>query len=158
MAQDPNQVSTAEIRSRIERTRVELGHTIDAIQDRLSPRRVMHDAKETISDATIGRAKRLAHRMTRGGERRQRVAERVSRPGQGAQQSNGDGADRNCHQRAVPRVHDTVAPADARAKPWWSRTVARDGKSRAVPDAAAAAADPYPSAFERRSPLRRRRF
>jgi hypothetical protein len=64
MAQDPNQVSTAEIRSQIERTRVELGHTIDAIQDRLSPRRVMHDARDTISDATIGRAKRLAHRVS----------------------------------------------------------------------------------------------
>jgi len=64
MAKDPNQVNTAEIRSQIERTRAELGHTIDAIQDRLSPRRVMHDAKETISDATLGRAKRLAHRMT----------------------------------------------------------------------------------------------
>ena len=61
MAQDPNQV--AEIRSRIERTRTDLGHTIDAIQDRLSPRRVMHDARETISDATLGRAKRLAHRV-----------------------------------------------------------------------------------------------
>jgi hypothetical protein len=63
MAQDTNQVRTAEIRSQIERTRSELGHTIDAIQDRLSPRRVMHDAKETISDATIGRAKRMAHRV-----------------------------------------------------------------------------------------------
>ena len=64
MAQNPNQVNTAEIRSQIERTRAELGHTIDAIQDRLSPRRVMHDAKETITDATLGRARRLAHRMT----------------------------------------------------------------------------------------------
>jgi hypothetical protein len=64
MAQDPNQVSTAEIRSQIERTREELGHTIDAIQDRLSPRRVMHEARESISDATIGRARRLAHRVT----------------------------------------------------------------------------------------------
>lgn len=64
MAQNANQVSTAELRTQIERTRVELGHTIDAIQDRLSPRRVMHEARETISDATIGRAKRLAHRVT----------------------------------------------------------------------------------------------
>ena len=62
MAQDANQVSTAEIRSRIERTRVELGHTIDAIQDRLNPRRVMHDAKHTISEATIGRMRRFAER------------------------------------------------------------------------------------------------
>jgi|SoiMethySBSTD1v2_1073268.scaffolds.fasta_scaffold00271_49 uncharacterized protein DUF3618 len=63
MAQDPNQVSTADIRSQILHTRSELGHTIDAIQDRLSPRRVIHDAKETISDATLGRAKRLAQRV-----------------------------------------------------------------------------------------------
>jgi hypothetical protein len=64
MAQDPDEVNTSEIRSQIERTRADLGHTIDAIQDRLSPRRVMHDAKETISDATLGRAKRLAHRVS----------------------------------------------------------------------------------------------
>lgn len=62
MAQDANPVSTAEIRSQIERTRVELGHTIDAIQDRLNPRRVMHEAKDTISDATLGRVRRLAER------------------------------------------------------------------------------------------------
>jgi hypothetical protein len=65
MAQDSSQVSTAAMRSQIERTRVELGHTIDAIHDRLSPRRFMNDAKETISDATLGRAKRLAHRVTK---------------------------------------------------------------------------------------------
>jgi hypothetical protein len=64
MAQDANSVSTTVIRSQIEQTRAELGHTIDAIQDRLSPRRVMHEARETISEATLGRAKRLAHRVT----------------------------------------------------------------------------------------------
>ena len=64
MAEDTNAIATQDIRSQIERTRVELGHTIDAIQDRLSPRRVMHDAKESINDATIGRAKRLAHRVS----------------------------------------------------------------------------------------------
>jgi hypothetical protein len=64
MAQDTDKVDTAEIRSQIEQTRIELGQTIDAIQDRLSPRRVVHQAKETISDATIGRAKRLASRVS----------------------------------------------------------------------------------------------
>jgi hypothetical protein len=64
MAQDPDTLETAVIRSEIERTRVELGHTIDAIQDRLSPRRVMHDAKENIRDATIGRAQKLAERIS----------------------------------------------------------------------------------------------
>ena len=64
MAQDTDQVNTAEIRSQIEHTRAELGQTIDAIQDRLSPRRVVQEAKENISDATIGRAKRLASRVS----------------------------------------------------------------------------------------------
>ena len=64
MAQDSSQVNTAAMRSEIERTRAELGHTIDAIHDRLSPRRFMNDAKDTISDARLGRAKRLAHRVT----------------------------------------------------------------------------------------------
>jgi hypothetical protein len=64
MAQDPNQVNTAAIRSQIERTRGELGRTIDAIQERLSLRRVVHEAKESIVDATLGRARRLAHHVT----------------------------------------------------------------------------------------------
>jgi hypothetical protein len=64
MAQDPNTLSIADIRSEIERTRVEMSHTIDAIQDRLSPRRIMHEAKHTISEATIGRATRLADRLS----------------------------------------------------------------------------------------------
>ena len=64
MAQDTDQVDTAEIRSQIEHTRAELGQTIDAIQDRLSPRRVVQEAKETLSDATIGRARRLACRVS----------------------------------------------------------------------------------------------
>lgn len=64
MAQNANQVNTAVMRSEIERTRVELGHTLDAIHDRLSPRRFMNDAKDTITDATFGRATRLAHRLT----------------------------------------------------------------------------------------------
>jgi hypothetical protein len=64
MAEDASAIVTQDIRSQIERTRAELGYTIDAIQDRLSPRRVMNDAKESINDATIGRAKRLAHRVS----------------------------------------------------------------------------------------------
>jgi hypothetical protein len=64
MAQDPNQVDTAAIRAQIERTRDELGSTIDAIQERLSLRRVVHEAKESIVGATVGRARRLAHQVT----------------------------------------------------------------------------------------------
>ena len=64
MAQDANQVDTATIRTQIEQTRSELGRTIDAIQDRLSLRRVVHEAKESFVHATVGRARRLAHQVT----------------------------------------------------------------------------------------------
>jgi hypothetical protein len=64
MAQDPNEVNTAVIRAQIERTRDDLGRTIDAIQERLSLRRVVHEAKESIVDATLGRARRLAHHVS----------------------------------------------------------------------------------------------
>jgi hypothetical protein len=64
MAQDANQVDTATIRTQIEQTRNELGRTIDAIQDRLSLRRVVHEAKESFVHATVGRARRLAHQVT----------------------------------------------------------------------------------------------
>jgi hypothetical protein len=39
-----------------------MSETIDAIQNRLSPRRVMKDAKEKVKDATIGRVKDLINR------------------------------------------------------------------------------------------------
>ena len=51
-----------EIRPQIEQTRSQMSHTIDAIQARLSPGRLVTDAKQTVKDATVGRAKRLAAR------------------------------------------------------------------------------------------------
>jgi hypothetical protein len=75
MAQEPHQIkhdsasvdtapssspATREIRSQIEHTREEMGQTIDAIQARLSPSRLMTDAKQTVKEATVGRVKRLA--------------------------------------------------------------------------------------------------
>jgi hypothetical protein len=75
MAQEPNQVmqdsasggaapssspATREIRSHIEQTRAEMSETIDAIQARLSPSRLMTDAKQTAKAATVGRVKRFA--------------------------------------------------------------------------------------------------
>ena len=48
-----------EIRSQIEQTRAEMSHTIDAIQARLSPSRLVTDAKQTVKDATVRRVKRL---------------------------------------------------------------------------------------------------
>ena len=55
-----------EIRSQIEHTRAEMSQTIDAIQARLSPSRLVTDAKQTVKDATIGRVKRLAARAKDG--------------------------------------------------------------------------------------------
>jgi hypothetical protein len=55
-------VTTDEIRSQIEQTRAKMSETIDAIQNRLSPRRLMTDAKEKVKDATIGRVKDLINR------------------------------------------------------------------------------------------------
>jgi hypothetical protein len=75
MAQDPDEVTqrgeavaataappltTDQIRLNIEETRAEMSGTIDAIQERLRPRRIITDAKDTVVDATVGRAKSLA--------------------------------------------------------------------------------------------------
>jgi hypothetical protein len=48
-----------EIRSQIEQTRAEMSDTIDAIQSRLSPTRVLADARDSVTEATVGRMKRL---------------------------------------------------------------------------------------------------
>jgi hypothetical protein len=60
--------STDDIRSQIEQTRAEMGDTIDAIQTRLSPSRVIADAKDSVTDATMGRLRRIADRTRNSGE------------------------------------------------------------------------------------------
>ncbi len=69
-----NSPETAEIRSRIEQTRVDLGETIDALQEKLDPARIAEQvkdqikekateafdtAKNTVREATIGRAEKM---------------------------------------------------------------------------------------------------
>ena len=56
--------SADHLRSQIEQTRAEMTDTIDAIQTRLSPKRVIVEAKDSITDATVGRVKRLADRAS----------------------------------------------------------------------------------------------
>lgn len=47
--------TTDAIRSDIEQTRAQMSSTIDEIQERLSPRRLMDEAKETVREATVGK-------------------------------------------------------------------------------------------------------
>ena len=64
-ASNTSSTSTSdEIRSDIEQTRAEMSETIDAIQGRLSPSRLVADATETVKEATVVRVKRLTQRST----------------------------------------------------------------------------------------------
>ena len=54
--------TTEEIRSQIEQTRAEMSDTIDAIQSRLSPKRVLTDARGAVTDAAVGRVRDLTQR------------------------------------------------------------------------------------------------
>lgn len=54
-----------EVRVDIEATRAEMSGTIDAIQEKLDPTRLKQQAKETVRDATVGRAE---HMMSSAGE------------------------------------------------------------------------------------------
>ena len=60
-------LTTEDIRSQIEQTRAEMSDTIDAIQTRLSPARVMADATDAVTEATVGRLKRLGQRTPGAG-------------------------------------------------------------------------------------------
>jgi hypothetical protein len=70
MAQEPNEVNgrlgplpsaTADdIRSQIDETRADMTETIDAIQARLSPRRLVRDVKESVKEATVDRVVSLS--------------------------------------------------------------------------------------------------
>jgi Protein of unknown function (DUF3618) len=59
--------TTDDICSQIEQTRAEMSDTIDAIQTRLSPTRAIADVKDIVTDATVGRLKRLAHQTSGSG-------------------------------------------------------------------------------------------
>jgi len=50
---------TREIREQIERTREDMGRTIDELQERLSPQHVMQQAKDSVHEATVGRVKEM---------------------------------------------------------------------------------------------------
>jgi len=51
---------TARIRSEIVRTRGDMSETIDAIQDKLSPRNLAAQARESVKEATVGRVRQAA--------------------------------------------------------------------------------------------------
>jgi hypothetical protein len=57
--------TTDQIRGDIEETRAQMSGTIDAIQERLSPRRLVNQATETVRDAAVGKVKDL---MNNAGE------------------------------------------------------------------------------------------
>jgi hypothetical protein len=48
-----------QIRGDIEQTRAQMSQTVDEIQDRLSPQRLVSEAKDTVREATIGRAEQV---------------------------------------------------------------------------------------------------
>lgn len=61
---EPPDGGSTVIRAEIEHTRAEMSETIGAIQDRLSPQRLMNDAKETVRDATVGKVKTMVSTAT----------------------------------------------------------------------------------------------
>lgn len=63
---------TAEIeatRVQIEQTRAEMSGTIDAIKDKLNPQNLAQQAKETVKEATVGKAQHVAENVVEGAKR-----------------------------------------------------------------------------------------
>ena len=60
---DDADVNTQRIKAEIEDTRAEMGLTINEIQERLSPERLMDQVKETVRDATIGKVERAMDKV-----------------------------------------------------------------------------------------------
>ncbi|MBW3636145.1 MAG: DUF3618 domain-containing protein, partial [Armatimonadetes bacterium] len=55
-ADDETAVKTEEIRDEIEHTRAEMSQTIDELQEKLSPQHIKEQVKDSVREATIGRA------------------------------------------------------------------------------------------------------
>jgi len=53
---DPRSTDIDITRAQIEQTRADVGGTIDAIKEKLNPQTLMQQAKETVREATVGRA------------------------------------------------------------------------------------------------------
>jgi ElaB/YqjD/DUF883 family membrane-anchored ribosome-binding protein len=64
----------AKIRAEIVETRAEMSETIDAIQEKLSPQRLMDDAKQNVRDATVGKVTTMVNTVT---DRAAEVGEQV---------------------------------------------------------------------------------
>jgi ElaB/YqjD/DUF883 family membrane-anchored ribosome-binding protein len=56
-AVESTEATPERIREDIEQTRAQMSGTIDEIQERLSPKRLVNEAKETVRDATVGKVK-----------------------------------------------------------------------------------------------------
>ena len=78
MAQERNEITasneTAEIKSEIERTRVEMSETLGEIQERLRPDHLIQQAKDTVTDAATGKVRNIMHSA---GETATRVADQT---------------------------------------------------------------------------------
>src|SRR5687768_3986108 len=66
VAQERNAITqgsneTAEIKSEIERTRVEMSETLGEIQERLRPDHLIQQAKDTVADAASGKVRNIMH-------------------------------------------------------------------------------------------------
>ena len=65
MAQERNEIGasseTAEIKSEIERTRVEMSETLGEIQERLRPDHLIQQAKDTVAEAATGKVRNIMH-------------------------------------------------------------------------------------------------
>ena len=64
MAQERNEISaneTADIKSEIERTRVEMSETLGEIQERLRPDHLIQQAKDTVTEAATGKVRNIMH-------------------------------------------------------------------------------------------------
>jgi len=64
-ATEEESAEIAATRSQIEQTRSEMSGTIDAIKDKLSPQHLVQQAKETVREATVGKA----HQVVEGAKR-----------------------------------------------------------------------------------------
>ena len=67
-ATSPPSASADELRARIHETRAEMSRTINEIQERLSPDHLVSDTKDAIKEATVERAKQVAHGASRAAD------------------------------------------------------------------------------------------
>ena len=121
----PDGESTVELREEIEQTRDEMGATLDAIQERLSPETLKDQAKDVVQEAAEQAKEVVQQAVREAGEQAREVVREATTQAKGA-----------VHDATIGKAEEAVGGATRTAR-GWGTTMLETIKQNPVPAALA---------------------